>query len=109
MNDEQLVRRIKVHTLIGVIAAAIATGSAMLEYFVLIPLGVMTTESAGIGMFLFTQLPLAVIAIVMGFVAFFYGRRNTTWRGLRIVVLLVSAMMIVVFVLPIGLGVLLHR
>ena len=100
MNEEKLVKRIKVHTLIAMIAGGIAVISAMLQYFILMPFGIVTTESAGLGIFLFTQFPFAVIAGVMGFVAFFYGMRNSTWRAGRVIMLVVAVMIIVVFVLP---------
>ena len=108
MDTARVNKRIKVHTLVFAISAGITVLSYLLQTLVFAPLGIGNTEAFGLGMFLLTQLPFAFIAGVMGFVAFFYGLKNPTWRAGRIVALVVSLLLLVVFVLPVVLGMILY-
>lgn len=102
--ESQLVRRIKVHSWIAIAAGSIAVLSMALQYLVFLPLGIGQTESFGLGMYILTQAPFALIAAVMGFVAFFYGLKNPTWRGGRIALLIVGILLFIEFDAPILLG-----
>ena len=108
MSIEKVSRRIKIHTLIFAVSAGIAVASYLLQTLVLAPLGIGNTEQFGLGLFVLTQLPFAFIAGVMGFVAFFYGMKNPTWRAGRIVALVLSVILLVVFVLPVVAGMVIH-
>ncbi len=109
MTAPNMSRRIKTHVVITLVAAGIAILSFAAQYLVFGLLGISTSESFALGWFLTTQLPFALIAGVMGIVSFFYGMRDSTWRALRIVLLIVALILLLVFVAPITLGVILHR
>lgn len=108
MTTEKVTKKIKILTLVCAAAAAIALLSFALQYLVLAPLGIGNTESFGLGLFLLTQFPFALIAGVMGFVAFFYGLRNPTWRIARSFGLVLGIILFLVFVMPLALGMILH-
>lgn len=104
VSDEKRVRRIKIHSWIAIVAGSIAVLSMALQYLVFLPLGIGQTESFGLGMYILTQGPFALIAAVMGFVAFFYGLKNPTWRGGRIALLTVGVLLFIEFDAPLLLG-----
>ena len=107
LTEEQLVRRIKLHTLLALLGAVIATASFAGQYVISVAFGVELSEGVAIGIVLFTQLPFALLCGVMGIVAFFYGMKNPTWRGGRIATLVLSIVLLLFFVMPLVMGMLL--
>lgn len=100
LSEEQLVRRIKLHTLLALLGAVIAVASLAGQYVIFVALGVTLPENLALGIFYFTQLPFAILCGVMGIIALLYGVKNATWRAGRIATFVLAIVFILFVVMP---------